>query len=266
MLYKQNLQVKLDDKLFKNPTSEYRGTPFWAWNTKLTKELLSEEIEYLKEMGFGGFHMHPRTGMETTYLSQEFMELITHCVDKAKEEKMLAWLYDEDRWPSGFAGGLVTKTPEYRARYLLFTKRPYLKGEEYANHADSASRGGRTGKGELLCIYDVKLDENGYLTQYKQIKDDEMPIGDKWYAYLEVSTESSWFNNETYVDTLNEEAMQKFIELTYEAYKNKISNEFGKVVPAIFTDEPQFTHKTTLNFANEERDVVIPWTNDLTLT
>lgn len=50
-------------------------------------------------MGFGGFHMHVRTGMDTEYLSDEFMHLIRSCTDKAKSEKMLAWLYDEDRWP-----------------------------------------------------------------------------------------------------------------------------------------------------------------------
>jgi len=28
------------DKIFKNPTSEYRGAPFWGWNTKLSKDLI----------------------------------------------------------------------------------------------------------------------------------------------------------------------------------------------------------------------------------
>lgn len=266
MFYKKNVAEKLNQELFENPTSEYRGTPFWAWNTKLNKELLSEQIEQLKEMGFGGFHMHPRTGLETTYLSEEFMEFVAHCVDKAKTEDMLAWLYDEDRWPSGFAGGLVTKDAEYRARYLLFTKVPYREGEIYTNDGDSASRGCRTGKGNLLAVYDITLDEKGYLKGYKQINKEAEALGDRWHAYLEVSLESSWFNNQTYVDTLNEKAMQKFIEITYETYKNKIKDEFGQVVPAIFTDEPQFTHKTTLNFAHEEKDIIIPWTDDLALT
>ena len=34
---------------------------------------------------------------------------------------MLAWLYDEDRWPSGFAGGLVTKDERFRERYIQFS-------------------------------------------------------------------------------------------------------------------------------------------------
>ena len=73
MLYNQNQAEQLDGKLFERPTSEYRGTPFWAWNTKLDKDELLWQIERLKEMGFGGFHMHVRTGLTTKYLSDEFM-------------------------------------------------------------------------------------------------------------------------------------------------------------------------------------------------
>ena len=40
---------------------------------------------------------------------------------KAKEEDMLAYLYDEDRWPSGAAGGYVTEDIRFRSRFLLFT-------------------------------------------------------------------------------------------------------------------------------------------------
>lgn len=34
--------------------------------------------------------------------------------------------YDEDRWPSGNAGGRVTKeTPEHQIKHLLFTRHKY---------------------------------------------------------------------------------------------------------------------------------------------
>ena len=109
MFYKKNNAKDLDIKLFKNPTSEYRGTPFWAWNCKMDAQMLGEQIDALKEMGFGGFHMHSRVGMAMPYLGREFMELVRFCTDKAKSEDMLSYLYDEDKWPSGFAGGYVTK-------------------------------------------------------------------------------------------------------------------------------------------------------------
>jgi hypothetical protein len=44
-------------ELFKNPTSEYRGCPFWAWNTKLNQSQLLRQIEYFEAMGMGGFHV-----------------------------------------------------------------------------------------------------------------------------------------------------------------------------------------------------------------
>ena len=66
--------------------------------------------------------MHVRTGMDTTYLSEEFMDFIRFCVDAARQEDMLAWLYDEDRWPSGTAGGRVTDgRPEFARKALLLT-------------------------------------------------------------------------------------------------------------------------------------------------
>ena len=109
MLYKKKTEKELREELFFDPTSEFRAAPFWAWNCELDADLLKKEIEYMKEMGFGGFHMHPRVGMATKYLSDDFMDLIRACVEKAKDEKMLAYLYDEDKWPSGFAGGFVTE-------------------------------------------------------------------------------------------------------------------------------------------------------------
>ena len=50
-------------EIFANPPARFRGAPFWAWNTKLNNDDLLWQIEQLKEMGFGGFFMHTRSGM-----------------------------------------------------------------------------------------------------------------------------------------------------------------------------------------------------------
>ena len=55
MLYKKNSEEKLSKELFKNPTCEFRGTPFWAWNSWLEKDELERQIGIFKEMGFGIF-------------------------------------------------------------------------------------------------------------------------------------------------------------------------------------------------------------------
>ena len=38
MLYKKNGSARLSQDLFRQPTAEYRGTPFWAWNCKLEQK------------------------------------------------------------------------------------------------------------------------------------------------------------------------------------------------------------------------------------
>lgn len=261
MFYKRNQDRELSTELFQNPTSEYRGTPFWAWNCKLDNEMLDEQIGYMKDMGFGGFHMHPRTGFGNPYLSQEHMDLVKHCVETAKSQDMYAYLYDEDRWPSGFAGGIVTKNPKYRARYLCLTQTPYSGALGKALGATAAVT--RSENGTLLACYDVVLDQNGCLKHFRRIGSDEEATGMKWYAYLETPLNDPWYNNQTYVNTLSKEAMDYFIQVTYETYKNSISEDFGGAVPSIFTDEPQFSHKNTLNFPEEKKDVILPWSEDL---
>lgn len=263
MLYKKNSAPELSDELFRSPTSEYRGTPFWAWNCKLDRDELLRQIEVLKQMGFGGFHMHVRSGMATPYLSDEFMELIGACVDKARDEDMLAWLYDEDRWPSGFAGGYVTEDTQYRARYLLFTPTPYEVEGGKIRIGNEQATALRSGLGHLLAVYDVELDENGCLKHYEQVSADDKPRGQLWYAYLELPHPSPRYNGQTYVNVLDPRAIERFLEVTHEKYFERFGNEFDAHIPAIFTDEPQFTHKTTLGYAEVPRDVALPWTDDL---
>lgn len=262
MLYKQNQQPELSDELFQNPTSEYRGVPFWSWNTKLTKETLLKQVDIFKEMGMGGFHMHCRTGMDTPYLSDEFMDDVKATVAKAKENNMLACLYDEDRWPSGAAGGIVTKEEQYRSRYLVFT--PFQQDDQIEREkvVISSMRSASQGNGKLLARYGITL-KDGVLTDYRMLQEGESAEDGEtvWYAYLEISPESPWYNNQTYVDTLNKKAIERFIEVTHEAYYQAVGEDFDGTVPSIFTDEPQFAHKTTLDFAEEKKEAVIPYTD-----
>ena len=270
MLYPKNQTPQLDAALFKKPTSEYRGTPFWAWNNKLDKDQLEREIEYMKEMGLGGFHMHSRTGMATHYLSDEFMSMVKACVEKARKEEMLAWLYDEDRWPSGAAGGIVTADEKYRSRYIVFT--PY-SDEDVKNGkvtieqaTNSRATNSRSGNDTLIASYDVELDENGCLKSYKLLKDGEKAQHKAWYAYLTIAGPNPWYNNQCYLNTLDPKSVEKFVEVTHERYKEVVGDDFGGIIPAIFTDEPQFARKSTLGFADEEKEIGLPWTDDLPKT
>ena len=261
MLYPKN-QEPLTEELFQNPTSEYRGTPFWAWNCQMTEEKITTIVDALKDMGMGGGHIHCRTGMNNPYMSQEFLDLVKDAHKKFKDRQMITWLYDEDRWPSGAGGGLVTKDPEYRIRFLVFSPKPLEDVPE--SNLSSSGQAVRSENRRLLARYQVVLEE-GWLKDYKRLEEGEAvsPEACEWFAYLEISGNNPWFNNQSYVNTLNKKAIQRFIEVTHEAYYKELGEEFGKSIPAIFTDEPQFCHKTRLNYAADQMEVIIPYTDDL---
>ena len=251
---------KFSEKEFLHPSNQYRGAPFWAWNAKLDTTKLLKQIEYFQAMGMGGFHIHSRTGLENEYMGDEFLAAVKVCIEAAKEKGMYVYLYDEDRWPSGFGGGRVTQNPEFRSRYLVFTP---IRNEDRGKAADSYCSTMKTkasGNGKLLSCYEVNL-ENGYLKSYRRCEDINKPSGDIWYLYQETAVPSPWYNNEAYVDTLNPAAIQKFIEVTHEKYKGMFNGEFGKTVPSIFTDEPQLPHKTVLTNPEEKGDVILPYTD-----
>ena len=243
MLYPKSHEP-MTDELFANPGSEYRAAPFWAWNCKLDKDELLWQMEQLRQMGFGGAHLHVRTGLETEYLSEEYFGMVRACVEKAKQEHMLVWLYDEDRWPSGAAGGLVTKNPAFRQRYAVFTR----------NRRENA---------HFLAAFDVALNGDGTLKSYRPMEEDDRAEGFPLYVYLEIAGDQPWFNHQAYVNTLDPGSIRQFLQTTHDAYFTRMGGDFGGVIPAIFTDEPQFSRKSTLAYANDTRDVTLPWTDDL---
>lgn len=253
-LYPKNAAPALTDELFKNPSAVYRGAPFWAWNTKLQKDELLRQIGMFREMGFGGFHMHVRNGLETPYLSEEFLELVSACRNEAKEQGMLAWLYDEDRWPSGFGGGYVTREPRYRQQLLRFSPRP-LPFHEIIDEEDPVPLR------RLLARFRLTLDGEGCLASYEMDPDDTAD-GD-WYVYHETNPKTPRFNGQTYVDVLSREAMKAFIDLTYGAYLRTVGEDFGGTVPAIFTDEPQLHRGNALSAPYAREEVTFPYTADL---
>ncbi len=188
----------MDNKKFKNPPVESRPAPFWSWNDDMTKEELIRQIREMGEKGWGSFFMHSRVGLVTPYLQDKWFELVEACCEAAKDEKIYAHLYDEDKWPSGFASGEVVKNEAYRQRSLC-----------------------------LMNKEDVAEDDVVY-------KD----LGDKVIAKRIAREGDTWFNGYCYADLMNKDAVQEFFRTTHDKYAEKCGKYMGNVIPTVFTDEP----------------------------
>ncbi len=234
---------------FATPGAEFRGAPFWAWNGKLEEQELRKQIRLFKRMGLGGFFMHARVGLGTPYLSDTFFDCVRACQDEAQKEGTLAYLYDEDRWPSGAAGGIVTKNPDFRQRRLLLFE---LKPDEAAQHMP---------QGKIHLIAAGKVDGRR-LTGLRALPSltEAVKPGESVLVFEERPMKcSTWYNFQSYLDTMNPEAVREFIRVTYARYEKEVGDTFKTVSPAIFTDEPNYGHVCeSLNAANTE--IEIPWT------
>ena len=242
--------------LLKNPPKEYRSAPFWGWNDKLQKENLGEQIEGFKRAGMGGFFIHSREGLETEYLSTEWMEDVKFCVDKARENDLELWIYDEDKWPSGAAGGMVSREnpAEFTARALtmecgkagkLVVPTKLSTGEKKTTAGEDQAVEQNMETEFLQGIYVIQTKEDGrFIKRMKEYPTYEEAVGacgeDEEILILrqEISGKSEWYNGLMPPDNLNPESVKTFLKLTHEHYEEVLGGSFPKEVKGFFTDEP----------------------------
>ena len=193
--------MKLTTKI-KNNKKSFGGLPFWSWNDKLDEKELRRQINNMKDIGLNGFFMHARGGLMTEYCSDDWYNCINACIDEAKKLKMEAWAYDENGWPSGFAGSKLLEDPNNHVGFLTH------KIGAYDENA--------------FCVYTL---DGEILKAHTESKE-----------YLNVYRGYS----SSYVDVMNKDVIRKFIDATHEEYKKRVGDEFGKTMPGFFTDEPQY--------------------------
>ena len=207
------------------------------------------------------------------------MQAMEACVDELDRHGMEAWLYDENNWPSGTYGGILTReNPEFRMRYLRIQAMQVSGGATFQTTLDADDN-------TLLCAQAVRLSNTSHGTVEGEIRDVtdrctggkmrwEVPSGE-WLVTLfwecPVAAKTTWFDG-YYLDTMNEEAVAAFRRLAYDPY-DRLSEHFGTVVKGVFTDEPglmvhdAFFKVQAMRATVEQPDRVLPgmviaWTRD----
>lgn len=253
-------------ELFRDPEPWYRGVPFWSWNCMVDDKKIQRDVQVFRDMGFGGADIHCRYGLQNRYLSDSFMELVQRANRELQKNGLLTWLYDEDRWPSGAAGGLIAR-PENASRCMLFTPQAQTGFCKDKENFYARQKSGEDPDGFFLAKYEVLL-KDGKMDRYERCDEREQPAfgGGFWYAYLALERNDIWYSSFGYVDTLNPRVIREFRDITYERYARAVGKEFGKSVAAIFTDEPQFAYKETLAQPQDRKDVHLSYTDDMEQT
>ena len=161
--------------------NRFKPVPFWSWNDELDEKELCDQIEWMHEHGIGGFFMHARGGLTTPYLGEKWFSCVEACLKKAKELNMEAYAYDENGWPSGFAGGKLIEDENNCDMYFTYKYGPYDKNAKVS--------------------FDVSGDKAVRINEGDNVLN----------IYLSTSNSTA--------DICNKEVVRKFIDLTHEEYK-----------------------------------------------
>lgn len=188
-----------DGTAFRAPDVAFRSVPFYSLNDELDPSEIDRQLRAFKEGGFGGSFLHSRIGLLTPYLGEAWWKAMTGGVRSSQALGIDAWFYDEDKWPSGFAGGIVPlKDPSFRARSLV-----------------------RVPKATVVKEPDSLLFEDDHFRYVCRVA----PLGD------------AWFNGTSWVDLMNPDMVRAFIDCSYEPYVKRYGGQ-PRVI-GMFTDEPQ---------------------------
>lgn len=198
--------ARFEQTAFQTPADTYRSVPFYSLNDDLDPAELGRQLHLFKEGGFGGTFLHSRIGLLTPYLSEAWFGIMAAGVKRSQQLGIDAWFYDEDKWPSGFAGGIVPlKDPAFQARSLLRVK-----------------------KDQTVSAPDAVLFEDATFKYVCHVN----PLGD------------AWFNGTSWVDLMNPDMVKAFIDCSYVPYVERFAGK--PHVMGIFTDEPQISPRVDI--------------------
>ena len=220
--------------IFAAPPRQYATAPLWVWNDMLTEEQIRSTMRDLASQKVMQVFVHPRPGLMTPYLSKDWFRLWKVALDEAEKLDMNVWIYDENSYPSGFAGGFVPEAmPESRGKGIHFTE---------AKQAPKLTK-------DILAVY--SLTDKAFENVTDKLKSGQaLPEAKYLVASIRLAPTGGWFGGKYYVDLIKPGVTEKFIEITMEAYRRELGEHFGKRLPGWFTDEPHLTPAGGLHWSD----------------
>ena len=227
---------------FISPPNKYRPQPFWHINGELTKEGIYEQLtDACKKDGFGGVSVLPLTpatmwggngvcpGTTPAYLSDGYFDRYRDILECSHQLGTEVILYDDVDFPSGVMGGKMTKEyPQYTQKRLSKQEADIVGPRKIIEKVQvkDAFMGAMAMNMETLERVDLTDNVSDDVLKW------DAPAG-KWKVmsfYLE-------YNVDARLDYMDPEAVEQFISMTYEQYKSRFQDYFGKTIRRTFFDD-----------------------------
>ena len=255
----------MNSKNFVNPPAEFRVVPFWFWNGAVDEGEILRQIREMQEKGVGGFCLAARPGLRLPYLSQVWFDRVRLAVETAASLGLQVWLHDEFPFPGGKSSERVALgNPHYRAQYLLFEETTVQGGQQVDTHLPWATvlRAIAVPLRRDRSLWDESQDirpyigvhhrqevfrESGEMDEYHDKQYFTLDAVHRLYwkappgrwrvlVFLQKEFEAPEFPG-TYFDPFNREAVDCFLETTFQPYVETIGEQFGRTVSTVLTME-----------------------------
>lgn len=243
---------------------EFGIMPFWFVNGGMDYDEMAYQLKEYKDKGIPGIYFHSRFGTleHTGYLTEDWFDRLRFAIKTARELGLQIWVYDEYNWPSGTAGKEVMRQdPNLTQRYLELVE-AHIPGQYFTFMEGTDSRYNDLEQSEPVyaCAFleqDIKDKRFEYIDLMPNLAFDKVvtwqaPEG-PWKLMYFIQRQASW-----YADVLNDEATDRFIQLTHERYKQEMGGNFKDSVVGFYTDEP------AMHYFEVARDnYIIPWSRQM---
>lgn len=258
-----------ESRLFHKPGLIY----FWALNDACEDAKMDAMIDAFAQGSVSAVCLHPRSGLLKPYGGDAWFAMIKRTVDRCAAKNLDVWLYDEDPFPSGNAGGWITmEHPEYRAMEICRCE-PKAAAERKDLYCFPGGKLLWCGLVNETTGQTTDLTKQVGLVRRRWIRLD--PWDSRFYypATPLYSCPRAWTCDPEYAvevgripaeskllafvanavgggkddqwgaepDRLNPEVTQLFIRKTHERYAAVVGDRFGKEIRAIFSDEPKYS-------------------------
>lgn len=236
---------------FKNPPPAYSIIPFWSLNNTLDSNRMKWQVDQMLDKGVYGAFMHARDGLDqsaTPYFSDGWWNAIESVVRYAHEKGFYPYIYDEDKWPSGSAGGrTIAQNPARNVKKIMwYTKFEVLGEQSLQIHTPKTA----------LAAYAGRISDQGQYDFSSQL-DITASVGKTWEVPKGRWEIMYWMpanDADQQINYLDSATVADFFHVTHDVYYQKLGKYFGNTIPGAFFDEI---------FANaHERKNNIFWSDD----
>lgn len=210
---------------FASPPAEFRPVPLWIWNGEVTRERIREMLEQFQRQGMGGVFIHPRPGLVTEYLSETWFDLWAFALAECKRLGLGCHIYDENSYPSGFAGGhVMAENPLCALRFIKASLCP--PGSVLPS-----------GDGVLAAFV---VGEDGVSVERVDLSALASRSCEKTLVVLEWGQDRNrlWTAGFSQVDLALPGTTDQFLRSTHSRYAERFAADFGGAIRFAFSDEP----------------------------